>query len=255
MAHEIDTAQIESFFNEHIYVEGFCAEVRVMRARVDERSRMIVRTDRRSTVVGWFTRADCLSSELLRIRGVSAYITFNPVKIQGRPEAAKNRLVVGRKGEFACADDIAFLRYVMIDVDPTRTHPPQTKNSTREQLDACREMVMQIVSEYGIGDCCETGTSGNGYFALAWLPDLPNNRDGRDKVRRIVESIASKYSTARCFVDPATFLPNQGVSIPGTWKFKDDSETPDRPYRMVTLDGNHAENQTDRSGRPVLATA
>lgn len=257
MPHEIDTDAVRRFFDDHIYVEGFCAEVRVLCARVDPRSRLIVRNERKNTVVGWFTRSDELACELRRIRGASSYITMNPVALSGRPKEAENRLVQGRKGMFVESEDVAMWRYFMIDIDPPRTWAAnqKTKNSTDEERDACREMASQIVADFGLAEHAMIGTA-NGAYVLVRVPDWPNKPDRRAWVQDTLARIASKYSTVRCHVDPGTYQPHQGVGIPGTYKFRGETETPDRPYRLVGLESTHdLEAETDRSGSAVLATA
>lgn len=259
MPHIIDEDRIREFFQDHIYVEGCCAEVRVLRARIDPRTRNVVRSDRDTTVVGWFTRPDELYCELMRLRGVSAYVGINPATIEGRPAEAKNRLVQGSKGMFVTGDDIACLRYTMIDIDPPRIAGQEKRNSSEAELQACRGMAADIIGAFGLSGHSLAVRSGNGVAVLIRLPDWPNEKQYRGEMQRYVQSIASKYSTVRCHVDPMTYHPHQGVGIPGTWKFKGKDETPDRPYRLVTLDDelNHADAKADadRSGCLFGATA
>jgi hypothetical protein len=71
---------------------------------------------------------------------------------------------------------------------------------------------------------------------LVRLPDYPNDPPHRALVAEAVATIARAYSDQVVVIDTSTVNPARLIGLPGTQKAKG-SPRPDRPWRLVTLDG------------------
>lgn len=232
---EINKSIIEEFYNNIISYPNSCSEVRIFNAKVD-RSNWVVRCQDPFTVSGWFTDSSNLICELSRIHNCSVYITVNPVSLGRRPIRARNTLHVLRKGEFATDQDIAVIRYLIVDIDPIEKEKKSRKvNSTDAELQACIDTRDRIVDGLGLSDHCLSGTSGNGTFILISLPELDNDNSSKSKISSLVNHIYSNFSNDSCKIDINTKNPSRLIAIPGTVKYRDIISTPERPHRRVEV--------------------
>ena len=242
---QINTSLVEEFFNDIIFYKDACAEVRIFSSMVD-RTNHVIRSAYPTTVAGWFTRSDCLISQLSRVYNCSSYITVNPVALGRRPSHAKNNLKILRKGEFCTDQDILLIRYLIIDIDPPSKSSARTLNSTNEELLNCISTRNKIISDFGLTDHCLAGISGNGAFILISVPDY-DLKSGISKVAELTQAISNEYSNENCKVDINTKNPSRLLSIPGTTKYRDIVSSPERPHRRVEIFSpglsNHATSQ------------
>lgn len=248
LSNSIET--IEEFFDNIIRYPNSCCEIRIFNATLD-RSGSIVRNENKdysTTVAGWFTRADELSSELEKIDSCSAYITVNPVSLKNRPARAKNTLQVLKRGEFATNEDIILIRYLIIDIDPPSKATTSRKvNSTNSELADCIETRDSIVEGTELADHCLVGISGNGAFILVSLPDY-NPDVGGKWTKKLTIDISNRFQNNKCKIDINTRHALSMLSIPGTWKFRDRISTAERPHRIVEI---HHPRRTDDSPSAV----
>jgi hypothetical protein len=235
---EIDYSLVENFFN-LVHVNGFCLEVRCFDAVVASGSHWITRSREKYTVAGWFTSYAELRCEISRIQNVSCYISVNPVKISRRPLRAKNSLKILKQGEFVLDSDIDLIRFIIVDIDPIRL-PSQNKiNSTNQELFECICVRDKIIEDFDIKDKAVYGISGNGAFILIDVTEynFPNTGETRTKIDKFIRYLSEKYKNKYCIVDTNSSNPSRMIGIPGTWKYKNEFSTPDRPHRKLDIHG------------------
>ena len=216
--------------------EAGCTELRVLHAGFDRWGQVRRASDLGlsaggSTLAGWYSDVDRLTAQARRLRGVSGYVTINPVRhdLLARSE---NRL--GRSRHTTRDVDVAVLRWLFLDIDPVR--PPEI-SSTDTELEAAiarRDAILE--GEPDLAGSALWGCSGNGAWVLVRLPDYPNDPPHRALVVQAVRAIAAAYSDDVVQVDRSTVNPARLIGLPGTLKAKGSSR-PDRPWRPVTLDG------------------
>jgi hypothetical protein len=213
-----------------------CVELRVLKAACDRRGQ-VVRGDALgpgfggSTLAGWYDDLERLVAQSRRLRGVSGYVTINPVRAELLARS-DNRLA--RVRHTTCDVDIACLRWLYLDIDPVR---PADISSTDAELAAALARRDAVLADHPeLAASALWGCSGNGGWVLVRLPDYPNDPPHRALVAEAVGSIAHDYSDAAVKVDTATVNPARLIGLPGTLKAKG-SDRPERPWRMVTLDG------------------
>jgi hypothetical protein len=225
-----------------------CVELRVLKAACDRRGE-IVRGDALgpgfggSTLAGWYDDLERLVAQSRRLRGVSGYVTINPVRSD---LLARSDNALARVRHTTRDIDIACLRWLYLDIDPVR---PADISSTDAELAAAvarRDAVLAGLPE--LATSALWGSSGNGGWILVRLPDYPNDATHRALVAEAVGAIAREYSDDAVRVDTATVNPARLIGLPGTFKAKG-SDRPERPWRMVTLDGVGRAADPRRHGR------
>jgi hypothetical protein len=213
-----------------------CLELRVLRAAFDRRG-LIVRGDQEgsnfggSTLAGWFDDPARLVAQARRLRGVSGYVSINPVRAD---LLARSDHRLARMRHTTRDADIVCLRWLYLDIDPVR--PPEISSTDSELAAAvCRRDAI-LGDHPALGASALWGRSGNGGWILVRLPDYPNDSSHRTLVAEAVGTIARAYSDQAVVIDTSTVNPARLIGLPGTRKAKG-SPRPDRPWRLVTLDG------------------
>jgi hypothetical protein len=213
-----------------------CIELRVLRAAFDRQGRVCRGDDSGggfggSTLAGWFDNDEPLIKEAHRLRGVSGYVTFNPVRADLLARS-DNRL--SRARHTTRDADILCLRWLYLDIDPVR---PAEISSTEAELAAAIQRRDAILGDHPeLAASGAWGSSGNGAWALVRLPDYPNDPHHAALLSRALAALDQKYSDAAVRIDTATANPARLIGLPGTLKAKG-CNRPERPWRRVTLDG------------------
>jgi hypothetical protein len=232
----VDAEAARAFFEILNIPAGTCTELRVLRAAFD-RHGLVCRGDESSggfggaTLAGWFDDCERLIKEARRLSGVSAYITFNPV----RPDLlarADNRLIRAR--HTTRDTDILCLRWLYLDIDPLR--PADISSTEGERTAAIRRRDAILGDHPEIAAAGAWGCSGNGAWILVRLPDYPNDPPHSALLARALATFDRKYSDGVVKIDTATSNPSRLIGLPGTIKAKG-YHRPDRPWRRVTVDG------------------
>jgi hypothetical protein len=228
--------QLDAFLRQILDPAIGCAEVRLLTKAIQDKSGYIVPEDRFGSIMAsWFTEANEIICEAHKLKGVSGYITANPVhpdllalghnKLEKQPEATKK-------------EDVVVLRNALIDLDPQRRKKgiSATERERRASLE-CRDRI--LAEEPEIAAASIWLCSGNGGQILVKLLDLPNDEKHVAMVKRFLETLASRYSGTydgvEVTVDTTTYEPNQLMALVGTWKCKG-KHTTNRPYRRITID-------------------
>ena len=213
-----------------------CTELRVLRAAFDRQGR-VCRGDALGagfgggTIAGWFDDNARLIAEAHRLRGVSGYVTINPV----RPALLARSDQRLTKARHTTRDaDIVCLRWLYLDIDAVR---PAEISSTEAELAAAIARRDAILGDHPqLAASGAWGCSGNGAWVLVRLPDYPNDGDHAALLARALATLDQKYSDNVVRIDTATANPARLIGLPGTLKAKG-CNRPERPWRPVTLDG------------------
>jgi hypothetical protein len=187
----------------------------------------------KGTVSGYFDKAADFAKAALaldRAGATGVYFVQNPVNPALLARAA-NRL---KALEVTTADkDIVCLRHLYLDFDPKR---PKGVSATSEEVKLAQR-ARGAMREYVAGAGWPEGLrsfSGNGHHLVYWLPDLPNDKEHVDLIKRALEAAHYLFSTDRVKVDTVVFNPSRIGKLYGTTTRKGDS-TKDRPHRRSCI--------------------
>jgi hypothetical protein len=210
--------------------------MRVLRAAFDRRG-WICRGEDTSggfggtTLAGWFDDDERLIDQARRLRNVSGYVTFNPVRTD-LLSRSDNRLTRARHTTRDA--DVLCLRWLYLDIDPVR--PPEISSTEAELRAAIRRRDAILCDHPELALSAAWGCSGNGAWILVRLPDYPNDAPHAALAATALATLDQKYSDTEVRIDTATANPARLIGLPGTLKAKG-CNRPERPWRCVTLDG------------------
>jgi hypothetical protein len=118
------------------------------------------------TIGGLYNRDDSFAVAVAHGREISAYVNPNPIRMKSTTTPL-NKLRVIRKGEGVALDDLAFLRWLIVDIDPVSYESRRAVNSTEEEHQACLDLRDLILDqEPTIREASWFGSSGNGAFIM-----------------------------------------------------------------------------------------
>jgi hypothetical protein len=210
-------------------LDGWATELRMKGAGFDNNKFVVPGGQYAGIIAGWFDGRDSLVAQLPRIKGVSCYVTFNPVRRDLLARAAG----ITRTKAVTKDEDILSIRWLYIDIDPVR---PADISSTDEELDRAVERQQLILDEQGWRPHAMWGKSGNG----AWILTRVDATGGQ--IVRALAAVAARYNVpGRVKIDTTTCNPSRIMCLPGTAKCKG-LNTPDRPWRLATLDSPEGPN-------------
>lgn len=131
----------------------------------------------------------------------------------------------------AADDDVARLRYMYVDLDPSR---PTLTNATEAEHTAAMERLQHIRAELrseGWPEPVLAGGSGSGAMAL-YRVDLPPSE--AELIEATLKALAARFDDDRVTVDTGVHNPARIVRIPGTVNAKSPTPQPDRPWSLAT---------------------
>ncbi len=215
-----------------------CVELRVLRAAFDRQGFVRRGEDiglgegfAGTTLAGWFDDEKRLIDHASRLRGVSGYVTLNPVRtdLLARSDNRLNRVRHTTRDA-----DIVCLRWLYLDIDPQR--PPEISSTEAELVAALKRRDAILNDHRELASRAAWGSSGNGAWILVRLPDYPNDPEHREILSRALAVLDRKFSDDLVRIDTATANPSRLIGLPGTIKAKG-CHRPERPWRRITLDG------------------
>lgn len=211
-----------------------CVELRVFHAAFDKTGFVTTGAQYSRTYAGWYDDLNNLAVDASRLKGVSGYVTVNPVS-RDLLSRSDNRLA---KARHTTTDaDIVAIRWLYLDIDPIR---PADISSTDAELAAAISRRDAILGDFPEMQASAIfGSSGNGAYILSRLDDLPNDADTHEFVARTLGRFADRYTDNVVKVDRTTKNPSRVALVAGTVKCKG-SNRPERPWRMATIDGGLA---------------
>lgn len=219
--------------------EEGCSLFEVFKSTLNQLNHIVPFTEWNKTMGGYYTKPNDVKIECLRLNGVSAFITVNPVNIS-LLRRSSNKLKRLGSGMGVSDSDIKCLRHLFIDIDPVRAKGHKEDSATHAERDAAITVRDAILAEYSLdfgvadGDCL-WGCSGNGCYILVRLADLPNDERHKNMVHDILRDLAAKFDSDKVKIDTKTYNPARVCGIPGTRKCKG-TPTAERPWRLGTID-------------------
>lgn len=217
------------FLNVVMEPPGTAVELRAIRARLYSGS--IVPAEYKMTLAGWYDNAADLVLPAVAAKGVSVYVTFNPID----PDLlARSYNAIKKAVHTTTDDDITALRWLFIDVDPIRKPDISATNEERALALERRDRILAEVP--GLAEASLFGSSGNGAFILARITDRPNKPKGRKLIDDATAIMGKRFDGDGCEIDQKTKNPGRIMCLPGSIKCKG-SNVPNRPWRTSTLEG------------------
>lgn len=129
--------------------------------------------------------------------------------------------------------DVLLRRRLLLDVDSIRASGISATDAEHQAaLDLCALMRRELLNEDWPEPLVQD--SGNGGYLIYGLPDLPNDDQSTDLVKRLLIALGCRFNTDLAKVDESTFNASRIAKIPGTTAAKGD-DTTDRPYRVSRL--------------------
>jgi len=227
----IQLPQMRSFLHFVLDPEVGCTEMKVFHATF-QRGFVCGSEQYSRTLAGWYDDENSLIVDAQRLRGISAFVTVNPVR---NDLLARSYNALSKIKHTTNDDDIVCIRWLYVDIDPVR---PADISSTDDELKLAIELRDRILDDgLGFGGSVLWGCSGNGAWILARMPDMDNTEVNRKSIGRIYADLSARYSDDRVKIDTTTKNPSRVMCLPGTTKCKG-SNVPARPHRQVTFDGD-----------------
>ena len=152
------------------------------------------------------------------------FITLNPCNPALIARVANRIKHFGKKDKATGDNDIAKLRYFLLDCDPVR---PAGISSTDEELKKALDFLEKIIKD--LGKPLVTGMSGNGGHAIYY-----HNAKSATQVKTFLAELAKKYNSEYVKVDTSVYNSAQITKILGTAAKKGDS-TRERPHRVSKI--------------------
>jgi len=191
---------------------------------------------------GIFNGPQALISELTKWHGqaTAIYILPNPLveTVLGGPY---NQLHKVQQGGAISDQDIAFLQWLVIDIDAIRKYPqgqPKPKGTpaaAETEKAAAHELGRNItadLTQHGWPEPLVVDT-GNG-MQILWRVHLPNTPANVELLRKALEALDIRYSNDAAEVDTCTYNPSRLVRLAGTMNRKGEN-TVERPHRMSQI--------------------
>ncbi len=194
----------------------------------------------RGTVFGYFDNAATFgdAAEALDKAGARGiYFTVNPCNPDFMAKAANRLRVPDDKTSLTQDKDILCLRWLLLDLDAKYAHESQvsaSKEELKKTILLRNDIYKWITSAFG-GHLPIPACSGNGAHLVYKLPDLPNNDDSKELIKKALEAIHHKFSNDDVDVDLSVFNPARIWKLYGTTARKGD-QYKDRVHRCSYIE-------------------
>jgi predicted P-loop ATPase len=218
-------------------VEEACAEIRraarLLFGASDVVEIRVPKAGRHRTISGYFNDLEALVAEVARLEELKwpgVYWTLNPIN-PALLARSHNKLKSWVENTTSDAD-ILERRWLPIDLDPKRPTGISSSHAEHEAaLELARRMRLELLAdgwpEPVVAD------SGNGAHLLCRI-GLPNNPEVTDLIKRLLEALSARYSSATVTVDATTYNASRIFKAYGTTAHKGDN-TEDRPHRVSRI--------------------
>ena len=222
----------EAFFRK-FYRPGDVWEVRAFKCPVFRGA------NKRRTASGYFDHpqdaAKCARFIDFERRPPGVYCTLNPVD-PGLLGRSQNRII--DEAENTTTDEqIVCRRWLLLDIDPVR---PPGLSATDDESRAAGALATYVHNELAKDGWPEPlrVMSGNGTYLLYRLPDLPNDDNSTDLIKRVLHGLGNRFDNSAAKIDRSTFNASRIIKVPGTAArkgddFKGTSKIPARPHRVA----------------------
>jgi len=171
---------------------GHCTELRMMKAQFHTGNLIVYSPANFRTLGGWYDHPDLFYCDAVRVRGVSAYLTVNPVKPE-TIDRSRNQIAVLDKDRRpgTSKTDILCYRWLYVDIDSIRS---PSISATDGERDKALEVRDAILADYPVlAASAQHGMSGNGAWILVRLPDYPPDDLHQSLILRALHRLAREY--------------------------------------------------------------
>lgn len=125
-------------------------------------------------------------------------------------------------------NDVQSYIFLHVDIDPKRPSGIQATESERKYAKKMLLQVMEFLKNFRFTTPI-ISMSGNGYTADYYLEELPVNKENKELIKAVLETLDSIFSDDKASVDTSVCDPPRIIKLAGTISRKGDS-LPDRPY-------------------------
>jgi len=216
-----DVAAIEAAFRA-IVESGTIVELRALSVPCDDGIKR--------TFSGFFNDIGLLSQAAASLSDQGAkgvYFTPNPIK-ESRKTQNLNTLTVGSRGKSAKDSDIEEIRWLLIDIDPTRKAGLSATVEEKNDGKLVCQQVLRYLTNEGFPSPL-LGDSGNGYHLLYRVSGVTS-----EVISDFLVHLGQMFDTDGATVDRTVFNPSRIWKVYGTWPRKGDNDAA-RPWREAKL--------------------
>jgi hypothetical protein len=180
--------------------------------------------------IGRFTNIDAFDRAVRQAdtdpNTMGVYVTLNPLRPDAPWSGPRNRIMLGHSA--AKDEDVAYRRWLLIDLDPKRPTKTNATAAERQAAFDCARSIGQTLRAMEWPNPVQA-TSGNGAHLLYPLADWPNVPSITALVQSILSTLARQFTTARVDVDQSVFNASRISKVYGTVP-KKGAATADRPW-------------------------
>jgi len=232
-----DPAAIGAFWDAMTEPGGIC-EMRIIRQETDQYGKKIIDS-------AYFTDQHAFVAAAQHIHpsyAAGVYLTMNPVDPDAPTLALKKDGTRRRpfnkgatrayKGDTTPDEHILMRRHLLIDIDAANPTGVSATDKERAAALVRRDEIRAYLDGLGWAPPRVETSSGNG-GGLLYEIDLPNDEMSRQLIKRDLEALSARFTTATATVDVANSNTARITRIPGTVTAKGEN-TPERPWRRAT---------------------
>jgi len=180
---------------------------------------------------GYFNTPDEVIQAAAQYDHAAVYFTVNPLKraVSGRVQCGQMLKATSKSIPTTSDNDIAYRRWIFIDIDPER---PAGTNATNEEKGTAAAVAVNLMSYltkrgWQLPVMCD---SGNGYH-LFYRTDLHNDKDTAKLLERMYAAFDATFSLPNAHIDVSVKNAARICKLPGTFSRKG-RHTDERPQRM-----------------------
>ena len=198
-------------------LQGRVVELRILKSRLNKGR----------TVSGYYNNYN-KAWEDIRARWKDETIYMSLQKLNPAILArADNRLRTDTTNCTSESDVQAYI-FLHVDIDPKRPSGIQATDRERKYAKKMLLQVMEFLKNFRFTTPI-ISMSGNGYTADYYLEELPVNKENKELIKAVLETLDSIFSDDKASVDTSVCDPPRIIKLAGTISRKGDS-LPDRPY-------------------------
>ncbi len=161
-------------------------------------------------------------AEALRLNaiGYNVYVVMNPIKPTFTGKAAGD-------------DDISHRDLLLIDIDRAKT---AKQPATDEEVEAAKQLADTVMAYLETNDWPDPirVMSGNGHHLYYVLPDLANDEESKQYVKRLLKSLSREFDNEAVKIDTNVYNASRVTKVVGTIARKG-TASEERPYRMARV--------------------
>ncbi len=188
----------------------------------------------RKTWSGYFDDLEAAASAAAELDrpGWQVYLNLNEVDRAVLARAVNRVRDMGRNDPSTSDRDVVRRRWLLVDLDPVRPSGVSATDAEKEAAHGRAEEIMAHLRSQGWPGPV-VADSGNGYHLLYPI-DLPNDKEGGELVKSVLEALAFRFDDDEVKVDTGVHNAARIVRLYGTVCRKGD-DLPERPHRRSRI--------------------